>query len=287
MRNSGFETMLRYDVFSRPGLRWTTSVNGSLNSNRLVSLSDDVYQTDDCFNAGHTGEPIQISTHRVCVGERIGNFFGYESVGINEQGEWLILDQDDEVISIRDATSDDRRVLGNGLARYNLAWNNSARLGSFDLSVNMRGAFGFQVLNFQRLYYENPTVATYNMLRSAFDPVYGETIVNENGDVVPRTVNWPLAFVSYYVEDGDYWKIDNATLGYTFRPESLGPLSGVVSNARVYVTGRNLLTITGYKGMDPEVPINFGNDGILAAGTDHRDQYPTTRTYSFGVNLTF
>jgi TonB-dependent starch-binding outer membrane protein SusC len=109
MRNSGFETMLSYDVFSRPGLRWTTSLNGSLNSNRLVSLSDDVYQTDDCFNAGHTGEPIQISTHRVCVGERIGNFFGYESVGINEQGEWLILDQDDEVISIRDATSDDSR----------------------------------------------------------------------------------------------------------------------------------------------------------------------------------
>lgn len=290
MKNSGIEAQLSYDVVNAPAFRWTTSANWSTNSNRLESLSDEVYETDDCFDAGHTGEPIQITTHRVCVGEAIGNFYGYESVDINDEGVWMVLNRDDEVVPYTEANSDDRRVLGNGLPSHYLAWNNSARLGNFDLNVNMRGAFGFEILNFQRLYYENPTVVTYNMLKSAFDPVYGKMVENENGELVPRTVNHPLALVSYYIEDGDYWKIDNATLGYTFRPESLGPLSGMLSSARLYVTGRNLLTITGYRGMDPEVPISVDNDdedGPLAAGTDHRDQYPTTRTFSFGVDLTF
>jgi hypothetical protein len=262
-------------VLDRAELRWTTSANWSTNSNRLVSLSDETFQPEaDFFYAGHTGEPIQISTHRVCVGERIGNFFGYESVGINEQGEWLILDQDDEVISIRDATSDDRRVLGNGLARYNLAWNNSARLGSFDLSVNMRGAFGFQVLNFQRLYYENPRIIQYNMLESAFEPVYGK-----------RPVDYDLSYVSYYIEDGDYWKLDDVTLGYTLGPDLLAGLPGAVSNARVYISGRNLYTLTGYKGLDPEV--STSGDTGLNPGSDHRDKYPTTRMFTAGVSVTF
>jgi TonB-linked SusC/RagA family outer membrane protein len=270
MRNRGLEAILSYDVFRSSNLSWTTSVNGSTNSNTLVSLSDAVYVADECFTAGGTGEPIQQSTHRVCVGEPIGNFYGYESVDIDENGEWIVLDSAGAPISINDARGNDRRVLGNGIPKYNLAWNNQARFGNFDLSVNMRGAFDYQVLNFLRLFYENPTIA-YNLLESAFDPVYGKTELTH-----------PQAYVSYYIEDGDHWKIDNVTLGYRLSPGLLGGLSNAISSARLYVSGRNLLTLTGYKGLDPEVSASG-----FTPGNDNRDQYPTTRTFTFGVNLAF
>jgi hypothetical protein len=92
----------------------------------------------------------------------------------------------------------------------------------------------------------------------------------------------PQAYVSYYIEDGDYWKIDNATLGYTVPRSALGYLGNAITSARFYLAGRNLLTLTGYKGMDPEV-----SAGGFTPGNDARDQYPTIRTFTFGVNVTF
>ena len=278
MRNEGLEGELTYDVFSGPRLRWTTSVNGSTNRNKLVSLSNEIYQTSSGYTIGGTGEPIQQSTHRVDVGKKIGNFYGFESVDIDDNGVWVVLDSAGERISIEDANDNDRRVLGNGIPKYYAGWNNSVRFGNFDFSANMRGAFGYQILNYQRLYYENPTILQYNMLKSAFDPVYGK----RKADGTPRTVNYNLAYVSYYVEDGDYWKLDNATLGYSIPARLLGRTSSVVSNARVYLSGRNLLTLTGYKGMDPEV-----SSSGLEPGRDQRDAYPTTRMFTFGLTLGF
>jgi hypothetical protein len=107
------------------------------------------------------------------------------------------------------------------------------------------------------------------MLESALEPVYDTRMLDNE-----------LQFVSYYIEDGDYWKVDNVTLGYTF---ASGPLAGVLSNARVYVSGRNLLTLTGYEGMDPEVT----QRPLLSPGNDDRDKYPTTRMFTTGVSITF
>jgi len=276
MRNNGIEAELSYDVINRPGLRWTTSANWSRNTNELVTLSDEAFQEDECFTTGGTGEPIQQSTHQVCIRQPIGNFYGYKSVDIADDGSWIVENKDGEPISIRDVTAEDRQVLGNGLPKHYFAWNNYAQVGNFDLNVNMRGAADFQILNYMRMYYENPTIIQYNMLRSALDPVYGK-----------RPVNYDLAYVSYYIEDGDYIKLDNVTLGYTFGPGSLGRLSNVLSNARIYVAGRNLLSITGYKGMDPEVPLTGPGNSILTPGQEHRDTYPTTRMFTMGLTFTF
>lgn len=278
MRNSGIEAELSYDVINRPGLRWTTSANWSRNTNELVTLSDDVFQTDGCFTTGGTGEPIQQSTHQVCIGEPIGNFYGYKSIDIDDNGVWIVENKDGEPIGIGAATAEDRHVLGNGLPKQYFAWNNTAQIGSFDLGVNLRGAADYQVLNYMRMYYENPEITQYNMLKSAFDPVYGKRDADGN----PITVSHDLSYVSYYIEDGDYIKLDNATLGYTFAPSTLGRLSSLLSGARVYVSGRNLLTITGYKGMDPEVSTTG-----LTPGQESRDTYPTTRTFTAGVMFRF
>jgi hypothetical protein len=271
MQNKGIEAMLSYDVINSENFRWTSSANWSTNRNQLVSLSNEAFQTADFFYAGGTGEPIQQSTHRIDVGGPIGNFFGYKSVDIDDNGEWIVMSKEGERIPIADVHEDDRQVLGNGIPKQYAAWNNTAEYKNFDLSVNMRGAFGFQILNFQRMYYENPTILQYNMLRSALDPVYGK-----------RTVDYDLAYVSYYVENGDYWKVDNATLGYTFGDTALGATSGVLSGARIYISGNNLLTLTGYKGMDPEV-----NTNGLTPGSDQRDKYPTTRMFTAGIRLSF
>ncbi len=145
----------------------------------------------------------------------------------------------------------------------------------------MRGAFGFQILNFQEMYYANPTIQ-YNVLNSAFDLHQAYIISDDQNSYTASSkkvaINDSQRYVSKYVEDGDYWKIDNVTLGYTFNTKNWK----YVKNVRVYASCLNLATITGYKGLDPEVQMTG-----LDAGTDSRDKYPTIRSYTFGVNLTF
>ena len=265
--NSGFEALLTINPFQKGDFNWNSVFTYSTNTNKLVSLSNDQFQTtNDFFYAGYTGEPIQIATHIVEVGETIGNFYGLKSVDITDDGIWLVENADGEIIPATESSTADRQILGNGLPKHYLSWNNTFNYKNWDLNINMRGAFGFQILNFSRMFYENPTIG-YNVLDSAFDEVYGKAVLSD----VQR-------FVSYYIEDGDYWKIDNVTLGYTFNTEK----SDVINRLRVFASGLNLLTITGYKGVDPEV----NRDG-LAPGNDDRDKYPTTRTLSLGVNLTF
>jgi TonB-linked SusC/RagA family outer membrane protein len=268
MRNKGLEILLNFNPVTTKDFSWNSGVTFSTNKNTLVSINNDQFNlTQDWFTAGYTGEPIQTYTHRVEVGQPIGNFYGWKSVDIDEDGVWQVLNKDGEVISIKDATEEDKRVLGNGLPKYYLSWNNSFRYKQFDLSMNMHGAFGYQVLDFLRLFYENPRNAQYNMLKSAFDKVYNKA-----------ELDYDLSYVSHYIENGDYWKIDNVTLGYTIPLKT----KKTFSSARVYASGLNLITITGYKGIDPEV-----NRSGLAPGNDDRDKYPTTRTFTLGVNLTF
>lgn len=267
MKNEGIEVLLNLEAVRKPAFYWSTGLTYSTNSNQLVSLSNEQFQTtNDFFDAGHTGEPIQQSTHRVWIGEELGSFYGYKSVDIDEEGHWIIEGADGNHKPIAEAVQEDKKVLGNGVPKHILGWNNALRYKNLDLSVSMRGSFDFQILNFQRMYYENPKITQYNMLKSAFDPVYGKTILNND-----------LAYVSYYIEDGDYWKIDNITLGYTI---PAGAVKGV-RNLRLYLSALNLVTITGYKGIDPEVSFNGTSPGI-----DHRDKYPTTTTFTFGINVT-
>lgn len=272
MTNRGVEIALNIIPVHGDKFEWNTNFNYSLNRNKLKSLSNETFKVEnDFFYAGYTGDPIQLATHKIQEGKAIGSFFGYKSVGLEEdpdnagEGKWLVEGANGEIKSIQDVTEDDRQILGNGLPQWYLAWNNYLRYGNFDMSITMRGAFDYQILNFQRMFYENPTIV-YNKLRSAYDKIDGLTLAS------------PQSYVSYYIEDGDFWKIDNVTLGYNIHTSD----ARMFRKARVYISGSNLATITGYKGIDPEVT-RLG----LAPGNDDRDKYPTTRTFTLGVNLTF
>jgi hypothetical protein len=135
----------------------------------------------------------------------------------------------------------------------------------------------------QRMMYENPTYIQYNLLKSAFDPVFGKTLLQS-----------PHEFNSYYIEDGDYWKIDNIMLGFTIPKINIK----YIQSARIYLSSLNTLIITRYKGIDPEVSlvppgtssqsgININSGVGLCPGIDNRDKYPTTRTFTLGFNITF
>lgn len=268
MRNRGVEVLLNYDIIRTKDFGLSSNITWSYNKNTLLSISNDLYKTtNDFFFAGHTGEPIQLTTHRVQVGQPVGDFYGYKSIDIDENGKWIIEGEDGKPKPIGEAQPNDRQVLGNGIPKHTAGWNLAFRYKRLDLSVNMRGQFNYQILNFQRLYYENPTIKQYNMLKTAFHNVYGK-----------RQLDNPLAYVSYYIEDGDHWKVDNVTLGYNL---DLGAAS-YLKQARVYASALNLLVITGYKGIDPEV-----NRLGLDPGNDSRDKYPTTRTFTLGINFTF
>lgn len=308
IRNSGIEILVNFVPIRTKDFEWRGNISYSTNKNEIRSISNDQFQmSTDYFYTGHTGEPIQTYTHRVKVGEPIGQLFGLKSVGLSDDGLWVVerLRHDDpndpEKVTgkyyglAKEATVSDRQVLGNGMPAHFLNFNNTFTYKGFDLSVNMRGQFGFEILNFQEMYYANPTIQ-YNVLNSAFDkhPVVALPAAQEGVERTTETLSYTgesvriadsQRYVSEYVENGSFWKIDNVTLGYTFNTSKWK----YVRNLRVYASCLNLLTITGYKGLDPEINLRGDQDNgySLAIGTDHRDKFPTTRSFTFGVNVTF
>ncbi len=273
IQNRGIEVSLKGIPVKTKDFEWNTTLTLSHNENELLNLSNDLYQTQDWMNTGGAAEPITVPTHRVEIGKGLGNFWGLKSVGVTEDGHWLIEDpKTGDVLEYTTALNDDRyrQHLGNGFPKVYAGWSHMFRYKRIDLNVQMSGQFGFQILNEQRMFYENNSIQ-YNKLKSAADPVYG---------IAPLAANQQQAFVSYYLEDGDYVKFDNVTLGYNFNLAKFKYLSSI----RLYVSGQNLFCITGYSGLDPE--LSNGSD-YMGAGRDFRDKYPTIRSFTFGLNVNF
>ena len=273
MRNRGVEVLVTVVPVQNKDFEWSTTGTFSLNSNKLISLSGSIFKSDyDYFNTGTVEYSGQVAdSHRVQVGESIGNFYGFKVVDVDSEGRWIYEDRNGELVNYKDFTHapEDKHVIGNGLPKWYAGWNNTLRYKNFDLNVTMRGAFGFQIINGGRMNYENVKNSRFeNRLKSVNDLVFGKHTLSP--EVEPE-------FNSYYVEDGDYWKIDNITLGYSF-----GQVGKYIESLRIYGSVLNALTITGYKGIDPEV----STDG-LTPGYDTRDRYPSVRSFTFGVNVKF
>ncbi|WPU95572.1 TonB-dependent receptor [Mucilaginibacter sabulilitoris] len=270
MENKGVEISLNFAAVQSKNFIWNTQVNYSTNKNKILSLSDKNFQlASGYFDAGFLAEPIQTPTSRVQIGQPIGNFYGFKSVDIDDAGHWIILGKDGKPKPIVDAQADDKQIIGNGLPKHYLAWNNNFSYKNFDLNITMRGAFGFQILNTPRIWYDAPVMLTRgNLLVTAYDNVYGKR---------PLADDQSVSYVSNYIENGSYWKIDNVTLGYNLQLKTK-----YIKSVRIYASGSNLKTFTKYKGIDPEVGI-LG----LAPGVDDRNRYPATSTYTLGAFLNF
>jgi TonB-linked SusC/RagA family outer membrane protein len=270
IENKGLEIGLSIVPVLTNGFCWLTTVNYSTNKNKLVSLSNDKFQVESGYvEDGYLGSTIKQYTHRIYEGGKLGNFYGFKTIDIDEDGRWIIQGKDGEPKPIGDQQPDDKTAIGNGLPKHFLSWNNSLEYKSFDLNITMRGAFGYDILNFPRLNYDCPvSLAHGNVLSTAFDNRFGKR---------PLSNLQELQYVSYFIENGGFWKIDNITLGYNIKLNNK-----YLQRIRIYASGSNLITITGYSGIDPEV--NFLG---LQPGIDYRSRYPSTRTYTFGAMFTF
>lgn len=283
MNNKGIELMITGTPVLTKNFKWTSSFAASHNRNELVSLSNDNYKALDYQNLGDLEGPVNAPTHRIEVGKAIGNFWGLKSAGgIDEKGRWIIELPDGTWMPYSSEMNSDvyRQYLGNGIPSMILSWGNSFRYKGFDLGVQLNSKLGFHILNTQRIFYQNNSI-TYNRLRCANDPlpVYDISTKEATGESKPLGKMQTQTFVSEFIEKGDYLKLDNLTIGYTFNTKNVKH----ISNARIYLTGQNLICITKYSGIDPE--LNYSD--YSSFGTDNLEKYPTLRTFSLGANITF
>ena len=274
MRNTGFELMIKGVPVQTKDWRWETQATLQHNSNKLVSLSNDLYQTDNTQWLQGVGDPVTQYTHRVAVGESLGQIWSLKAVGVSGQGLFLIENPKTGQCAefyqeMRNDYDNWYEYMGSGIPKFTLGWNNTINYKDFDLSLQCNGQFGYKIINQQRVFYENNAHA-YNKLKSAADAIGGNR---------PLSGAQSQVVTSYYIEQGDYFKLSSLTLGYTYTPKK----KTYIQNARLYGSVYNVFTITKYKGTDPEL----GSDNFWTAGVDDRDKYPTVRSFTIGLNVTF
>ena len=265
MKNTGIEVALSYDAVRTSDFSWNTSVTAAHNKNEITSLSDDVYTTSrilvgDAWVRGGSGR----TTHVVEEGYPVGQFYGPEFIRIDQDGKYVF--RDSEGNETNSVTAEDYTYIGSAQPDLTFGWSNQFRYKRWDMSFFLRGTLGNKVLNMGRMTYGHPGyLIGANALN---DPLIHQL------KVVPE-------YSSLYVEDASHIRLDNASLGYTFKTDNIDWLE----RARVYATGQNILLITKYKGLDPEVDENRNNG--LAPGVEDREYYPKARTFSVGITLTF
>lgn len=261
MSNKGVEFLISGDIIRRPDFRWTSSINLAHNKNEITSLSNNEFSTSsiktgDAWIRGGS----QNTTHIVEEGREVGTFFGWRSYGLDENGMYIM---DDMVDGKEGLTNDDRTYIGSAQPDLTYGVSNTITYKKWELNFFFRGVYGNDLLNFSKMSY-----ATTQWLPGA----------NVLNDALTIGLNDNPKYSSYYIEDGSYLRLDNASLGYTF------DVSGMrdIEKLRVYITGQNLFTITNYTGLDPEVDMSG-----LDPGVEGREYYPKSRTISVGVNVSF
>lgn len=237
------------------------SINAAHNENEITSLSNDEFTTSEIktgsawVRGGSTN-----TTHIIKEGYQVGQFYGPQCLGLDADGQYIINDMIDgkEGFTVADYT-----FIGKAQPILTYGINNTFTYKNFDLTFFIRGVYGNDVLNFSKMSYANlQWLPGANVLK----------------DALTMGLKQSPYYNSYYIEDGSFARLDNMTLSYTILPKNLLG----VRNIRVYGTTHNLFTITKYKGVDPEVPM----DG-LDPGIEGREYYPKSRTYMLGINVTF
>ncbi|MEX2592911.1 MAG: SusC/RagA family TonB-linked outer membrane protein [Anditalea sp.] len=268
IQNKGIEMVADWIVVKNQSFQYTTSVVASYGKSKMLKINDDVNEAEDgstfmdLYNLPAPGNPGTIV--RLEEGEEIGNFFMYKHAGIDESGNFLIYNTDDEVIVATQKSAADKQYVGNGIPDITLSWNNSFTYKNFDLTLFFKGAFLWDVVNLHQMYY-GLSNAPGNVLKDA----YGK---NANIKAEKETS-------SYFMEKGDYLSLRNLSLGYTFPLRS----GSFFKKVRGNLNASNLFTITEYSGLDPtQLEVNG-----LTPGIQSMDFYPSTRSFTLAVQLTF
>lgn len=268
LRAAGFEFAASVNQIGKGALKWTPSFNFTIyDKTTIESLSAGELGFEELRFAtpgapGQNNNPIVYNR----VGQTLGDFYGPRLTGLSERGEYIL--------STTDPNQFER--LGNGLPKGEFGFANSFMYGQWTLNMFLRGAWGHDLYNSYRGFYENGDTAsnTWN------------SVVTDKTPTSPLVTSTPT-FNSSVIEDASFIRLDNMELGYNFKTKSPN-----LSNFRLYVAGQNLFTLTNYTGIDPEVRVNDSENGdafttSLSPGIERRNTYFQTRSFTVGVTVNF
>lgn len=302
MNNRGVEIEVSYSKQFKNGVGFNASLNTSIIKNELTELDDAISYLGLSSSELHSVNFDQ-EISRVVEGQAIGSFYGYVEDGlfqsqdeinayVNDSGELLqpyAQPGDIKFVDVNDdgtIDSDDRDFIGNALPDVTFGLNLGASYKGFDLSLFFYSMIGNEVYDLTRYTGDFFNQSQYNKNSRTLD-AWSED--NPDG-TVPRLstddLNNNIRVSSYYVQDASFLKLKNIKLGYTLPKSVLGDTG--FEKVYVYAQVTNPFTITGYDGMDPEVGLqNYTSDNRnLDMGVD-RGIYPSSRTFTLGVNLNF
>ena len=214
---------------------------------------------------------MNTNTQILIEGQSIGEFYGYKFFGIKDDGSWVYTTPAGGYTS--SPVESHRQALGNAQPAVTYGWNNTIKWRDLDITIFMRGVIGNKILNVTRIAYGPQSSLSSN--------IFMHDVLNHyyyNGKDMGIINSNKTDFSDYYLEDGSYLKLDNITVGYTFKFDD----NKYIKSLRLYATAQNLFTLTSYSGQDPEV----NTTNVWGAGIDDVSFYPTTASCMFGVNLT-
>lgn len=257
VRNTGIEIELGFDIMRTKDFSWDATLNFASNKNKLTSLSNSKWSGDEvlwapCNGQGLSGQYSQL----IMVGEPLGTFYGKKFIGLDENGMEMY------------ANDGKPQIIGCAQPDFTYGLTTNLRYKNWSLSLNFRGSQGNDVYN--------NTANNFMYLNSL--PGRNVLAAAVNSGI---SVNQAKTYSSQFIEDGSFFRLDNLTLGYDFKLPCLK-----ITNARAYFTAQNLFCITGYDGLDPEVNTDTQGKGSSILGVDYLS-YPRSRTFIFGVNVTF
>ena len=296
VKNKGIEVGLSWNDNIGRDFTYSVGANFAYNHNEVGNIP-----TLDGIIHGKDNQIYQNAEefYRAENGHAIGYFWGYKTAGLfqnqKEINDWIaagngiyqadVKPGDVKYVDVNHdgvINASDKVDLGNGLPKYTFGFNVNLAWKGFDLSANFTGAAGFQIAQS----YRDPSSSQANYSRRILKRWTGEGTSNE----IPRVTygdvgNW--LFSDLYLQDGDYIRLQNLTMGYDFK--KLISWKGL-SKMRLYFQVQNLFTLTKYDGMDPEIGSFNGTDGNSSdswvSGVD-MGYYPHPRTFIVGLNLAF
>lgn len=288
VNNRGVDFSLSASIIETDNFSWNATLAVSKIKNEVTKLNDDKeFIVGNAAGIGGGGIRLNV----IKVGEPIGTFWGYDYQGTWKTTDNIPTDSDgnelfqpgDPKFKLDEDNELEFNTIGSGLPDVTFGFNNTFTYKNWDLNMFWNGSLGFDVYN-EAL----GTISGNGGNRSNLSPTVYDSWTPENETEIPRRFTANLLNTSRWVEKGDFVRLSNLKVGYTFNE---GAIKGV-SSLQLYVSGQNLLLITDYSGFDPEVSSqvrSFGGESVNAdagAGIDI-GAYPTPRTGVVGVKVTF
>ena len=267
MRNQGFEFDITVNPIRKQDFNWAFTVIGATSANKFESFSNDIYHGQSYVSMCNMTNPNSPGNlQRLEEGQRVGNYYTYRYAGIDSRGDWLIYAANGRIIPIGQGTDADKTVTGNGLPKFTGSLTNNFRYKEFDLSISLRAATGFEIFNVHDFYYGLQSMTT-NVLTSAYAR---NAAITKGRNVI----------TDYFLEPGDYLKIDQVSLGWTHSFDRK-----FLEKIRVFFTASNLYTFTRFTGIDPSVyPVNGMTPGTFGG---EKTYYPSAFQFVFGAQIGF